>query len=239
MAEYYLSVCRHAWKLFTRRGFIGRVVSFLTQSALVFFVLYMFPWFGSITEKGPFAIASGIALLLSQVLLLLIDLIKAPAELHANQKSENKALAAQVEALTERARPRVKIEGLAQKANDPRWYLKVHNPSNAVGLRDCLAQIDELRDSRGNDVWSHVPLRTENQVEGRPEGRFNLDAGQSKRILLCEPASGSFSWRILGAQDNAKKLQTDDYRMRVRITGTEGGPQDVLIRLNGSTIGVV
>jgi hypothetical protein len=168
---------------------------------------------------------------------VVLGLFLASYDMHEEQHKRAEEAERRVTNWQYQAQPKVTIEGLVKKPDDFSYYLLVRNTSPVEGVADCLARIEEVADSNGQAILSHIPLRTETQVGGQPEGRFNLDPSQDKRILVCEPAqSSSFSFRILGADGFSKKLQNGRYKMRIRLSTRDGKPQDAIIGIAGSAI---
>jgi hypothetical protein len=166
-----------------------------------------------------------------------------PADLHAELAEEVKILSEEVAGSEERRTPKINVLGLEQPpdAPDNAYYLLVQNKSEEVALQGCLARIEKLADANDNAVLTQWVLRTENQVNGRPEGRFNLDPGQTKRVLLCNRSGTSgMPFRIVAAQSKAKKLQSGNYTIDIRITCSSGGkPVDAQVAINGSKVSFV
>jgi hypothetical protein len=141
-------------------------------------------------------------------------------------------------AAEEAARPKISIEGLRQKPRDPSktWFLVVKNVSNSNGISGYLARIEEVTDSNGDIILSHEVLRTDNQVDGRSDWRFNLDPLQEQLIPICESvATSGYSFRMIMAR-LSRKIEVGEYWALIRVTTNEGRPVQTVVKISQFTV---
>ncbi len=84
MAKYWKWVLRVGWRSYRERTQGGRrkVIGFLIQSAVLFGILYFIPWLGVLKDEARLAAAASAAIVISGVLLLLVDIIRAPKKMN-------------------------------------------------------------------------------------------------------------------------------------------------------------
>lgn len=230
---------REAWTwLFV--NWVRALLGFAISGAVT---LYAKVHFGPDGDANTYLLVLGsvcVGTVLTFLVVLVAKMLGVPADMHTEQGEEIKILANQVTSGEERRTPKIRILGLEQPpdASDSAYYLQVQNKSDESSLQGCLARIEKLTDGGGNTILTHWVLRTENQVNGRPEGRFNLDPGQIKRVLLCNRSGTSgMPFRIVAAESKAKKLPSGNYKIEIRVsTSTGGRPVDVQVALVGSQI---
>lgn len=73
------------------------MISYLTQSAILFLVLFFVPWLGDVQGEARLAFAGGVALLTSGILFLLWDILNAPMRLQQAAESQVSLLTRQLE----------------------------------------------------------------------------------------------------------------------------------------------
>jgi hypothetical protein len=84
MAGYWTWVLRVRWRSYRERTQGGRrkVIGFLIQSAALFGILYFMPWFGVLKDEARLAAAGSAAIVISGVLLLIVDILRAPKKMN-------------------------------------------------------------------------------------------------------------------------------------------------------------
>ncbi len=90
MRKFYWLVLRQGWASYFSRIKSGtrQVILFSIQTTILFLLLYFQPWVGDFNDEARLAAAGGAAFLVSALLNLIWELIKAPAILHKQYVSE-------------------------------------------------------------------------------------------------------------------------------------------------------
>lgn len=241
--RYWCSVCcralREAWT-WVFGNWILALLSFVISGAVSLLAISRYGTPTDISAQLLVLFSACVGTALTFFVVVVIKLFGVPSDMHCEQDAKIKKLTSQIANTEALSAPRIEVLGLEQPPGDPSnaYYLRVQNLGKTKSLTGCLARIEQLTDSDGVEHLSFWVLRTENQVGGRPEGRFNMDPSQVKRVLLCNRSGTSgMPFQILAAQNKSKKLSTGNYAIDIRITSSEGGsPTDVVVRINGSDI---
>lgn len=225
MGTYYFLLLRKAGALWWARlhEWGPGVIWFILQTTFLFALIYWQPWLANPFDKGKEVGAAVAAVVASAIAMLFWDFIRAPALIDAEKSKLIEDQKTDLESLRGGAAPRLVIDPkFAQRTNDPVQYLVIRNPSATAALTDCLVRIESMVNEAGEEVLSYQPLRTENQTDERPGGRFNLDAMQPKRLPLVGAGSGSGNFRIVHAGGNPK-FPNGNYRMTIHASTNMGG----------------
>lgn len=198
--------------------------------------------YGSAHDANTYLLVLGsacVGTILTFIVVLGLKMFVVPADMHAERGAEIETLSKSIADAQERRLPKITILGLEQPPGDAKnaYYLRVQNKSDEIGVQGCHALIEELVDEKGDKLLTDWELRTEHQTGGSPEGRFDLDAGQTIRVLLCQGAGTPGSpIRIVAAQGKHKMLSPGNYTMRIRVFTDSGRPVDAKVAIAGSEI---
>lgn len=216
MWKYYLLVVATAWRAFIREGqaIRKRLIGFLVQTSILFFVLYSFPVFGAVTDEAKLALAGALAVIGSSALLFLWELVRAPADLHTEQKRRIEAL---YNALTDLDEAEKYIEKLSELYREGRrkyleydevekWTLKMNAWEKEVEelLRKHFS-VSEVHSFR--KPGSNFELRTEWDWEDVDTStKFWLKAEATNRLRALDDLIATAAYSFIPKKSELRTL---------------------------------
>ena len=109
------------------------------------------------------------------------------------------------------------------------WCLLVESIDPDEQLDGCLATIEQGTDEAGRTKLSLARLGTERQfAENRPRGRFKLDPGQKKRVVLFKHRNIAIAtytiWTVDGKGHRFASANDECSRVDVMVSAPRGSP---------------
>lgn len=119
-------------------------------------------------------------------------------------------------------------------AKEQYWCLLIECLDPSDQLDGCLATLERGIDEAGKEKLSLAPLGTERQfAEDRPRGRFKLDPGQKKRVVLFKHQNMVIAtyrlWTADGKGHRFACAEGEQCRVDVMVSAPRGAPAKATI----------